>query len=69
VSGAVLRLVAPAEGRSIGRELDITASYRFGRHVRLDAGFGHFDPAGALRRSASGGGASTWAFASTDFTF
>jgi hypothetical protein len=69
VSGGVLRPAAPNSSRAIGRELDITAGYRIGRHLRLDVGYGHFNPATVLRLSSAGAVPSDWAFASTSFTF
>jgi len=69
VGGAPLRAAATDGSRSIGQELDVTAGRRIGRHLRLDAGYGHFVPGAAVRRTPTGATSSDWAFATATLTF
>jgi hypothetical protein len=68
-AGAALRPAASSGGRSIGDEVDVTAGRRFGRHLKLDAGYGHFIPAAGLRRSSAGATPSDWGFLGATLTY
>ena len=68
VAGAVLRASAPGASADIGGELDVSAQWRIGRHLRLDGGVARFSP-GQFMRDTGAGLPYTWAFVSVTSTF
>lgn len=67
-AGAVLRASAAGASRAIGAEVDATAQWRIGRHVRLDGGAARFAP-GQFMRDTGASSAYTWLYTSLTTTF
>ncbi|HEY0970099.1 MAG TPA: alginate export family protein [Gemmatimonadales bacterium] len=55
--------------RHVGTELDLTASFRAARGLRVLAGYGHFAPGAALRAAPDGALPTSWGFLGTTFDF
>lgn len=68
VSGAVFRPAALSAPRGLGTELDVTAQWKYGRHLRLDGGVARFAP-GAFLRATGSARPYSWVFASLSATF
>lgn len=68
VAGAVFRPAAGGTSRDVGAELDLTAQWRLGTHLRLDGGVARFTPGEFMRQSGSARPYS-WVFSSLTATF
>ena len=67
-TGAVLRATGASASGDIGGELDLTAQWRVGRHLRLDGGVARFTP-GQFMRETGAALPYTWGFVSVMTTF
>lgn len=67
-SGAPLR-AEDAAPNDLGTELDLSATWQIGRHLRLLAGAAHFAPGRWFRASTGGAHPVDWGYAGTTFTF
>jgi hypothetical protein len=69
VGGAILEPAGADPARGIGREVNLTAMHRFGRHLRMEAGYGRFTPGEFLAARAAGAHPMDWVYLSTAYTF
>ncbi|HEU4700695.1 MAG TPA: alginate export family protein [Gemmatimonadales bacterium] len=67
--GALFRAAGASTARHVGTELDLGASYRLGRHLKLDAGVSRFAPGAFLTETNPTTAALTWGYLGTTFTF
>jgi hypothetical protein len=69
VAGGVLSAPSGVRARGVGSEVDLSATARLRRHLRVEAGYAHFAPAAFLLRALPGSRPSDWVYAATTFTF
>jgi len=67
-SGAPLR-TGDAATNDLGTEIDLSATWQLGRHLRLLAGAAHFAPGRWFDASTGGAHPIDWGYAGTTFTF
>jgi hypothetical protein len=49
--GGVVRRGAPGTSKDVGEEVDLVASYRFNRHLDVEAGYNHFFPGTFIKQT------------------